>query len=185
MSHRQPVYKMMWWKRLDQNHVSVHGSDCEGSCQNKQLNGVQRLGELTARCVCCVLITAGLCWAQRNLQPAAFRTEVCRDPPELPGQSVWQWLEVQHTLRMTPARTRTGTGWCFLWSSPLSDYCGWILSSCHVTCCNLIQLSCIDPTFMMVLVFRFDLDLFKREVMLRGCSCCCCYSMLHHTERRL
>lgn len=50
-------------------------------------------------------------------------------------------------------------------------------------CCNLIQLSCIDPNCMVVLVFRFDLDLFKREVMLRGCRFCCCYSMLHHTER--
>lgn len=125
MSHRQPVYKMMWWKRLDQNHISVHGSDCEGSCQNKQLNWVQRLGELTALCLCYVLITAGLCWAQTNLQPAAFRTEVCRDPPELPGQIVWQWLEVQHTLRMTTARTRTRTGWCFLIALIISTF--WLL----------------------------------------------------------
>lgn len=140
---------MVWLKKLDQNHISVSRSDCEGSCLKKQLNWVPCLSELTALCLCCVLITGGLCWAQRNLQPAAFHTEVCRDPPKLPGQSVWQWLEVQHTLRMPPARTRTRTraGWCFDYLHFLTTVAGFEHLSCELLWSNTAVLHQFHPSW--------------------------------------
>lgn len=62
--------------------------------------------ELPALCLCCMLITVGLCWAEAKVQHAAFLTEVCRDSPQL---TVWRQLDIRYTLRMTQScSTRSG-----------------------------------------------------------------------------
>lgn len=116
-----------------------------------------------------MLITVGLCWAEAKLQHAAFHTvtEVCRDSPELTGQTVWKWLDIQYTLIMTqchsPCETpgRTGEGLCLV-----IIYTSWILLRFELfyftwTGFKLMEYNnsyAINPNFLRVIMFNLPLS---------------------------
>lgn len=115
-------------------------------------------------CLCCMLITVGLCWAEAKLQHAAFHTEGCRDSPEPAGQAVWKWPSIQYTTIMpdSPWKSRQDQGRFvfgyylhFLNIFSRYDFFFFYSYSLKLTQYNTTYLS-INPTFIMMFSFCLE-----------------------------